>query len=510
MLKDIKIEYFKGLQSVELGDCGKVNAIVGKNNSGKSSLLHAIDLASLALNVQGWNQFQPKMEIKDLFSRIGNFQINLTYEDERELRITSNEHYVPEFSPDPDDAQRFKSILIFPDPGMGLITRVPRTPKWVVDQIEAKNFSKVNSLDILYAIKYYAFRNKRNLTKKSYNSIIQEILHYFPEVEKVSSDRTENDVATLTYKEYGKYLDILYSGTGLKHFIDVLVKTIISNASVVLIDEPELGLHPDLQRQFIEYLYKLANDKNIQFFMATHSPVLLNYADIINYYKIENRNGVRKVFRIEPDSIHTLMNDLGLRPSDIFNQDICVLVEGANDVVFFQHVIRTLYKEEFGNVAIAIQQYGGGAAEAIISGNIDLSNITPAQKYLYWIHDRDTKPNGPPSPQATKFKNKIEKAEYPCHILRKREIEFYYHIDVHIAAQQGDNKKEKATIKIYKGDQSKKYKTAAKVNAVCVPSGKYLRKLLSEHMTDKDSINPEILKIIDEVLIPWKREIYGD
>jgi len=510
MLKDIKIKYFKGLQSVELGDCGKVNAIVGKNNSGKSSLLHAIDLASLALNVRSWSQFQPKMEIKDLFSKVGNFQINLTYEDERELRITSNEHYVPEFSPDPDDVQRFKSILIFPDPGMGLITRRPRTPKWVVDQIEAKNFSAVNSLDILYAIKYYAFRNQRNLTRKSYNSIIQEILHYFPEVEKVSSDRTENDVATLTYKEYGKYLDILYSGTGLKHFIDVLVKTIISNANVVLVDEPELGLHPDLQRQFIEYLYKFADEKNIQFFMATHSSVLLNYADIINYYKIENRNGVRKVFRIEPDSIHTLMNDLGLRPSDIFNQDICVLVEGADDVVFFQHIIRTLYKEEFGNVAIAIQQYGGGAAEAIISGNIDLSNITPAQKYLYWIHDRDTKPNGPPSPQATKFKNKIEKAEYPCHILKKREIEFYYPIDVHIAAQQGDNKKEKATIKIYQGDQSKKYKTAAKVNAVCVPSGKYLRKLLSEHMTDKDSIDPEILKIIDKVLIPWKREIYGD
>ncbi len=509
MLKNIKIEYFKGLQSVELGDCGKVNAIVGKNNSGKSSLLHAIDLASLALNVQSWSQFQPKMEIKDLFSKVGNFQINLIYEDERELRISSNEHYVPKFSPAPDDVQRFKSILIFPDPGMGLITRHPRTPKWVVDQIEAKNFSAVNSLDILYAIKYYAFRNQRNLTRKSYNSIIQEILHYFPEVEKVSSDRTENDLATLTYKEYGKYHDILYSGTGLKHFIDVLVKTIISNANVVLIDEPELGLHPDLQRQFIEYLYKFADEKNIQFFMATHSPVLLNYADIINYYKIENRNGVRKSFRIEPDSIHTLMNDLGLRPSDIFNQDICVLVEGADDVVFFQHVIRTLYKEEFENVAIAIQQYGGGAAEAIISGNIDISNITPAQKYLYWVHDRDSKPNKDTNPQATRFKNKIETAGYPCHILKKYEIEFYYPIDVHIAAQQGDKKKETATIKIYEGDQSIKYETAAKVNRVCVPSGKYLRKLLSEYMTDKDSIDPDILKII-EILISWKREIYGD
>ena len=54
---------------------------------------------------------------------------------------------------------------------------------------------------------------------------------------------------------------------------------------------------------------------------------------------------------------------------------------------------------------------------------------------------------------STGLENKIEKAEYPCHILKKREIEFYYPIDVHIAAQQTNNKKEKATRKIYQGDQ---------------------------------------------------------
>ncbi|GAH44150.1 unnamed protein product, partial [marine sediment metagenome] len=226
MLKNIEIKYFKGLKSVELRDCGKVNAIIGKNNSGKSSLLHAIDFAGLALDVRTWNQFQPKIKIKDLFSRVGNFQINLTYEDKREIKIKSSDLYAPEFYPTPDDAQRFKSILIFPDPGMGTIVRQHRKPLFVVNQIEERNFSAINSLDILYAIKFYATRNLRNLTRESYNSIIQEILNYFPEVKQVSSNRTEDDIATLTYKERSKILDILYAGTGLKHFIDVLLKTI--------------------------------------------------------------------------------------------------------------------------------------------------------------------------------------------------------------------------------------------------------------------------------------------
>jgi len=61
-LKNITIRSFKGLENVALSDCGAVNAIVGKNNSGKSSILHAIDLASLALSVSDWSNFELKLE----------------------------------------------------------------------------------------------------------------------------------------------------------------------------------------------------------------------------------------------------------------------------------------------------------------------------------------------------------------------------------------------------------------------------------------------------------------
>ena len=52
----------------------------------------------------------------------------------------------------------------------------------------------------------------------------------------------------------------------MKHFLDVLMKTTVSRANVVLLDEPELGLHPDLQRRFFGYLHRLAEERNIQFF----------------------------------------------------------------------------------------------------------------------------------------------------------------------------------------------------------------------------------------------------
>src|SRR5439155_3329115 len=105
MIKDLDIRSFKGLESVELKDCGKLNALIGKNNSGKSSVLHALDMAGLALNVRDWNAFQPKLEIKDLFVDVGKFEINIVYVDDRKIQIRAHEQDLnPVINPAPDDA----------------------------------------------------------------------------------------------------------------------------------------------------------------------------------------------------------------------------------------------------------------------------------------------------------------------------------------------------------------------------------------------------------------------
>jgi predicted ATP-dependent endonuclease of OLD family len=508
-IKHLGIYNFKGLKGVSIENIGTLNVFVGKNNSGKSSILHAIDMAGLALNVQAWDSFEQKIEIKDLFTKIGEFAIGITYDDKSVVVVKANEHCIPEFNPRPNDGEKFQSVLITPNYGKGYTTRIQRWPAQVISSIKARNFSAINSLDMLYAMKYYSEHDGEHFTADEYKNLTQEIVHYFPELEKVVSDRTDKDISTLTYTEYGKTLDILYSGTGLKHFIDVLLIISISKANIILIDEPELGLHPDLQRKFIEYLEKLAKEKELQFFFATHSPVFLNYADNMSYYRVMNKKGKREVIPVEKDALHTLISDFGIRPSDIFNQDICLLVEGADDVVFFEHIIRVLYKEEFEKIAISIQQYGGSAAEGIISGSINVSNITTAQKYTFWIRDRDSKPKDHPSSNSTQFRNALEKQGFDCHILKKREIEYYYPREVHIMAQQGNQRKEQETEKIFSGTQEEKYRGEAKKYGICVPAGKCLKRLLGTHFTSKDQLDEEICEIM-RLLLGWKSEILGE
>lgn len=513
LLRHININYFKGLNSIELKNCGNLNVIVGKNNSGKSSILHAIDMAALALNFRNWDRFQLKRDIEDLFSNIGKFKINLTYKDDSKIQISitnTNNRNRPIITPEPNEIQKYKSILIQPSLSAGLITRNRRSPKQVMDYINSYDYSQINSLDILYAIKYYATHNQSGFITGDYYKLIDEITHYFPELESIKSDRTEEDISTLNYEEYGKKLDIIYSGSGLLHFLDVLLKMTISKANIVLLDEPESALHPDLQRQFIEFLYRISEEKKIQFFLATHSQVLLNYADIVTIYRITNKKGKRKIFQISKDAVHTILSDLGLRASDIFNQDICLLLEGQSDVIFFEHIIHELYKEEFNNIAIAILQYGGSAAEGIISGSIKVSNIIPAQKYIFWTHDRDTRPSKEPSLNAKKFKKCIEKYGFKCHIWKQREIEYYYPECIHVKAQQNNEEKEKATLEILNGDQEHKYCKVAKEKNICVPKGKYLRKLLKGNLNSKEQLDKEIREIVEKELIPWKKEILGE
>lgn len=509
ILKAVHIRRFKGIDDVIIEDCDAVNAFYGRNNSGKSTILHALDMAGLALSTRNWNQFQPKLEIQDMFHEAGPFEIELTYDDGRRLTVRQQTGgFGPVFDPQPTEDQRFRSIYLVPDPGLGLIRRHPMPPKSVMQLMDNRDFSQINGLDILYALKHYAQKSERGFQKSDYQQIIDDIQRFFPEITQIKSELTEENIATLTYCEYGRDLDLIYAGAGLKHFVDIFVKALLSHASVVLIDEPEMGLHPSLQRELLAHFLKLNQERGMQFFIATHSPVFLSDPGKVTSFVIQNRKGQRSAVRVAMESLHIIWGDLGIRPGDLFQNDIVVLVEGQSDVIYFEHVLKELYREEFHDIAMVIVQYAGDAALGIISGRISVENLVPGRGSRLWIRDRDSSPNKLPATNSTKFKNALERYGENCYILKKREIEFCFPEEVHIEAQQGDREKEKAISEILNGDQSAKFETLARVGHCAVARGKNLRKLLQKHLR-RDNLDPEIRQIIEETLVPWRREIFG-
>ena len=502
-LKEISIKSFKGLESISLKDCGAINVLLGKNNSGKSTILHAIEMASLALNVRNWSNFWLKLNMEDLFPEGNQFEIEIKYPNEEILQIHSD-NFSPRLRTD-SPKQSFKSLLFYPDSHHSLLRRNATSPHDIMQgYIKNNSYHEVNALGLLHTLKRYSDDGKEGFNPNDYQAIIQSIQEFFPQIEIIDSKQTLHNIPTLVYKEkYSanpKKLDILYAGSGIRQFLDILVKVTISKADVLLLDEPEVGMHPDLQRDFMRYLIQLSKAKNMQIFMATHSPVILNYTEDFTYFRVLNNSGKRLTRRIASnDTIETALGDLGIRPSDFFGSDICIMVEGPTDVIFWECVLE-LYRDELQDIVVNIVQFNGKSAHGLINEKLKINNIIPFRKNLLWIHDKDSGIGESPNKENINFCQKIEECGYQCHILKKRELEFYFPEPLHVANQRGDLAKEVAIKEILRGNQNAKYSTLVEAaGAEYLSGGVQLKNLLKQHL-NQQTLDEEIKEIMGKVL----------
>jgi len=74
---------------------------------------------------------------------------------------------------------------------------------------------------------------------------------------------------------------------------------------IVLIDEPELHLHPTLQEKFVKFL--LESSKNAQIILASHSPLLVKQLAFNDKVKISVIQNGQEVSEIEKGFCHIFL-----------------------------------------------------------------------------------------------------------------------------------------------------------------------------------------------------------
>ena len=99
----------------------------------------------------------------------------------------------------------------------------------------------------------------------------------------------------------------------------------------LIIDEPEVNLHPEWQFKFAEILVLLAKDLNITLYLNSHSPFFIEAIDAftefydvkddINYYLTEESEveGKYDFTKIESDELYKIYDNLG-NAYDLINQ----------------------------------------------------------------------------------------------------------------------------------------------------------------------------------------------
>jgi hypothetical protein len=109
----------------------------------------------------------------------------------------------------------------------------------------------------------------------------------------------------------------------------------IPTLTILLIEEPESGLHPAAQRALAKTLRSLAT-YGLQVVLVTHSATFVNSAETTGIRlarkEVQPDGGVRR-FVVTPTTLDEIRGELGLHPSDVLLARRFVIVEGPSDAI---------------------------------------------------------------------------------------------------------------------------------------------------------------------------------
>jgi hypothetical protein len=126
----------------------------------------------------------------------------------------------------------------------------------------------------------------------------------------------------------------LHFGSGTKSYLD-------SSKNALVIDEPESALHITAQQYLVGGLRWLTEERNIQLFIATHSPLFMNYQNA-KLFEIRKEIYGSKIYELN-NNLRESMHELGLEPVDLLRQiSTFLIVEGQHELDIFQE----LFNEE--------------------------------------------------------------------------------------------------------------------------------------------------------------------
>lgn len=403
----IRIRNYKGIRDMELGELENAVILVGKNNTGKTSVLDAVRiLAGVARpEPSDFDESRQNIEIeaqllitpedraffhrsglvsryrryeiweREFYRRLPSFQddlltFTLIANYEGKVRYTDgfrkDNPYIRDVLPKLhviDSSRKLgefqRELLFFYDnPTM----QQARSGSCIFDAarecthcfqciglIHQKKPEELNAAETRKLLEYKLFQSGagerlRRLNEKfhkngGYDEIFCEI--------HADADRMFQ-VSVQTLRAGGGQLrpvDCMSRGMQSIYMLSLLetyVEGETDSPSIILVEYPELFLHPQLQKAASEILYRLSKKNQVMF--STHSPQLLMNFTGRQIRQVVLDGDKRSVIRENTD-IGEVLEDLGYGAGDILNVDFVFIVEGKQDKSRLPLLLSAYYPE---------------------------------------------------------------------------------------------------------------------------------------------------------------------
>ncbi len=416
-IESIHIKNFKSIRDMRIGAIENALILVGKNNTGKSSVVDAIRavFGMYQVSETDFNEKKQNVEIKirlliteedkrmlhelgkvsmykrysvwekDFCEKLPSFQNgvlsftciinsrgNVRYSD----GFMKNNHRIPEILPklyyidtDRKLSEFQEDILMFQeDEQLGKVrsgccmfdsAKACSQCFQCIGLIEKKNPGELTILETallleykMYQLNLKEFEEKlnRNYRKNGgYDRIRLTLRTNRQELFKVNAEtiREADKTAGMSLRNPRRASPIEYLSNGMKslYMLSMLETYTDEKAripSIILVEDPEIFLHPQLQKTSSEILYHLSKKNQVIF--TTHSPNLLANFTIRQIRQIVLDSEYYSVVNERAD-IDVILDTLGYGANDLLNTNFVFIVEGKQDKSRLPLLLEKYYSE---------------------------------------------------------------------------------------------------------------------------------------------------------------------
>jgi predicted ATPase len=437
MLSSISIRGFKAItKELKLNNLAPINYLIGPNGSGKSSVLEGIrfllpsnksplfnsDYDAVAFDniipkLFGYKNFKDfDINMKDIFKNdfrfnfsIDNIQFEFTLPDKwYEYGI-----HVMEVNNKPVLTKDFGlkhieliSINILNQDVYSYLSNSISIESNMIDfQHMIEKGVKLNQAPTVIGLREIFGINFATIGLKSERKLIIQ--------ERFGSDYDIVDYDIIDINKVASGYKVLFILLDLLNRKDSKAKDVC-----VLIEEPEIGLHPKFQKLFPILIQNFINEHSkytsLQFFISTHSPFIINSAlelDRERYeslsdedkksfkpthkvYHLDKVDGITKLVGEIPttssatqernfvSTYDSILGSIGVQPSDLLFANGVIWVEGPSDAIYIEHWLK-LYQEKLKKENPELKVLKKGSAYSFQMLNLICLNHTGANE-KFW------------------------------------------------------------------------------------------------------------------------------
>ena len=172
------------------------------------------------------------------------------------------------------------------------------------------------------------------------------------------------------------------NGSGIREALRLILDTIFEDPDILLVEEPEIHLHPGLETAMMRFLKEISQTSQV--FITTHSTNFLDSGDYQRIYLVTKGYFVTsyKITLIEALALKEaeakIPIELGIRLSSLFMYDRLVFVEGPSDELMIR---------EFCN-KLSVNLSRGNVGFILLRGIGNLSYYA-AKETLAFLHNRN-------------------------------------------------------------------------------------------------------------------------